>query len=187
MKPELTARKIEDAVHKAAQGVTYWLGYKSSFFDNHHVNEGAIVSEFGMILQSRLPPNLIVHLEANYGVDSIAPSKRADIAVLPKIPKGKKAILAVIEIKTTIKGRSDRDWKADLAKLNEIVNTPVKILILFTQGRVPKGLLEENGTAKRKSKVAADFGFKISRVLRATRTRNSVSKSTFNAIILMPA
>jgi hypothetical protein len=44
---------IESAIYKAAQGVTYWLGYKSSFFENHHVNEGAIVSEFASIYGSQ--------------------------------------------------------------------------------------------------------------------------------------
>lgn len=175
---------IESAIYKAAQGVTYWLGYKSSFFENHHVNEGAIVSEFASILQSQLTPSLIVYLEARYGEDSRAPIQRADLAVYLETPNKIKNNLAIIEIKTTIKGRSDSGWKADIAKLRAVTVTPLKILILFTQGRAPKGLLAKDGVANRQSKVASELGFKITRVLRAAKTKSVTSKSTFNAIVL---
>ncbi len=180
------SRIIESAVYDAAQGVTFWLGYKSSFFSNHHVNEGAIVSEFALILQTRLPHGFVVSLETPYGEKSLLSNRRADLVVFRKTLGRQKKSLAIIEIKTTIIGRSDRGWKSDIGKLSLFANTPLKILILFTQGRTPRGLLTENGTAKRQSQVAAELGFKVKRVLRAAKTKSVFSKNTFNAIVLIP-
>lgn len=76
-------------LENALQGLAFWIGHRHSFFRSYPLPEGAFVAEACNLIQSNLPPNLILLPECMYGnlvpngteIEGVTRQSRADLVI----------------------------------------------------------------------------------------------------------
>jgi hypothetical protein len=141
----ISSKPIEDAL----QGLAHWISYRQTLCHEHHINEGALVAEFVLLLRAQLDKSFGILNEEEYSKGN---KKRMDIGIIEK-DNGKK--IAVIEVKRSLAGT--QDIKKDIAKLAELKkgNKGILCYLAVISEKNPPGFLEENktGTGKVKFKL----------------------------------
>ena len=193
-----------DWVEPAMQGVSFWVGYRRSFFRDYSQPEAALVAEMMTLIQANLPEDHSLLAEPMYkylvakGNEEEFGQKRADFVVYQgkKLRNAEKINLSdrvryVFEVK---RGSSTEEKiKKDLNKLykfKEVVSRSSTLangyLIILTERRSLKNYIKDGvGITKYQKIPECSVRFKVRRVVKAASSFEDVGKKKANYGILI--
>src|SRR5688572_19778057 len=85
-------------VHKALQGITYWIGHRRCLYRHYPLAEGALVAEICNLIHANLPDRFLLKCEVQYsdfiGIDEkptvLKERARVDLVIAQKSKKANK-------------------------------------------------------------------------------------------------